>query len=145
MQAIHLSTNQPLSAEELRAEGVLYQQLSLDEAEYQPVLDALRAEHGYIEQDLIALRPDTPKLDQMLAKFDSEHLHSEDEVRFILEGQGIFDIRSGDDRFIRVKVEAGDLIIVPKERYHRFELTETKTITAVRLFQNQSGWVPQYR
>lgn len=145
MQAIHLSTNQPLSAEELRAEGVLYQQLSLDEAEYQPVLDALRAEHGYIEQDLIALRPDTPKLDEMLAKFDSEHLHSEDEVRFILEGQGIFDIRSGDDRFIRVKVEAGDLIIVPKERYHRFELTETKTITAVRLFQNQSGWVPQYR
>jgi len=64
---------------------------------------------------------------------------------FVLEGEGIFDIRSKGDRWMRVKVEAGDLIVVPKERYHRFELTETKTIRCVRLFQDASGWVPEYR
>jgi 1,2-dihydroxy-3-keto-5-methylthiopentene dioxygenase len=145
MQAIDLSTNQALSAEELRAQGVPYQKLSLDEASYQPALDALRKAHGYIEQDVIELDPETPQLEELLAKFDSEHLHGEDEVRFILRGEGVFDIRSTDDRWMRVKVEAGDLIIVPKGRYHRFELTESKTIVAVRLFQNPSGWVPQYR
>ena len=63
----------------------------------------------------------------------------------MLEGEGIFDIRSRDDRWMRVKVEEGDLIVVPAKRYHRFELTETKTIRCVRLFQDQSGWVPVYR
>lgn len=145
MQAIDPSTNEALSAEELRAQGVPYQQLSLDEALYQPVLEALRKEHGYIEQDVIELHPETPQLEELLAKFDAEHLHAEDEVRFILRGEGIFDIRSTEDRWMRVKVEAGDLIIVPKGRYHRFELTKSKTIVAVRLFQNPSGWLPQYR
>jgi ribulose-5-phosphate 4-epimerase/fuculose-1-phosphate aldolase len=48
------------------------------------------------------------------------------------------------DLFV-LDLDGNDLIIVPKGRYHRFELTESKTIVAVRLFQNPSGWVPQYR
>jgi 1,2-dihydroxy-3-keto-5-methylthiopentene dioxygenase len=63
----------------------------------------------------------------------------------VLEGEGVFDIRSRDDRWMRVTVEEGDLIIVPKNRHHRFFLTDRKTIRCVRLFQDQSGWVPQYR
>ncbi len=46
---------------------------------------------------------------------------------------------------MRVTVEAGDLIVVPKDRHHRFFLTETKQIRCVRLFQDSSGWVPHYR
>jgi 1,2-dihydroxy-3-keto-5-methylthiopentene dioxygenase len=66
-------------------------------------------------------------------------------VRFVLEGEGIFDIRSRDDRWMRVVVERGDLIVVPKDRHHRFMLTEHKTIRCVRLFQDKSGWTPHYR
>lgn len=145
MRAHFLDDEATIAPETLRAEGVLNETLPLDPAAYQPRIDALKSEHGYIEQDTVALRPDTPDLDAICKKFDDEHLHDEDEVRFVLEGAGVFDIRSRDDRWMRVVVEAGDLIVVPAKRWHRFELTDTKTIHCVRLFQDRSGWVPHYR
>jgi 1,2-dihydroxy-3-keto-5-methylthiopentene dioxygenase len=140
-----LDRDEVISPSQLNEQGVYYVQLSTDEVAYQPPVDALKAERGYIEQDVIALRPDTPNLDAICAKFVDEHLHDDDEVRFVLEGAGIFDIRSQDDRWMRVVVEPGDLIVVPKDRHHRFLLTDAKTIRCVRLFRDTSGWVPRYR
>lgn len=134
-----------ITAERLNSEGVLYQALPLEAGGYQPALDALKTEAGYIEQDQVELLPDNPKLDEICAKFIDEHLHDDDEVRFVLEGAGVFDIRSSDDRWMRVTVEAGDLIVVPAGRYHRFFLTDAKHIRCVRLFKDASGWVPTYR
>ena len=68
-----------------------------------------------------------------------------DEVRFVLAGEGIFDIRAADGRWMRVAVEAGDLIVVPADLYHRFFLTERQQIRCVRLFKDAAGWVPEYR
>jgi 1,2-dihydroxy-3-keto-5-methylthiopentene dioxygenase len=119
--------------------------LSVDPVAYQAPLDALKVERGYMEQDIVALDPSTPNLEAICAKFVDEHTHDDDEVRFVLEGSGIFDIRSRDDRWMRVEVETGDLIIVPKDRCHRFLLTDTKHIRCVRLFKDSSGWVPRYR
>jgi 1,2-dihydroxy-3-keto-5-methylthiopentene dioxygenase len=134
-----------ISAEQLNAQGVYYAELGTEEAAYAPRVDALKRERGYIEQDIVALSPQTPNLDAICAKFVDEHHHTDDEVRFVLEGEGIFDIRSRDDRYMRVVVEPGDMIIVPKDRHHRFLLTESKTIRCVRLFRDTSGWVPVYR
>jgi 1,2-dihydroxy-3-keto-5-methylthiopentene dioxygenase len=137
-----------LDVEHLRRNGVTYERLELDplgmEA-YQSTLDTLKRERGYIEQDIVALQPDTPNLEAICAKFSPEHLHTDDEVRFVLAGEGIFDIRDSEDRWMRVTVEAGDLIVVPKDRYHRFFLTEGQQIRCVRLFQDTAGWVPHYR
>jgi 1,2-dihydroxy-3-keto-5-methylthiopentene dioxygenase len=124
---------------------VLAAELATDEARYRAPLDALKAERGYVAEDVVALAPETPNLDAICAKFVDEHTHDEDEVRFVLEGEGIFDIRSHDDRWMRVTVEPGDLIVVPKDRNHRFMLTERKAIRCVRLFKDASGWVPHYR
>lgn len=132
-----------IDAARLEAEGITYQVLETEA--YQRPLDALAAEHGYVHQDEVALRPDTPKLEEICAKFLDEHLHEEDEVRFVLEGAGVFEIRSREDAWMRVLVEPGDLIVVPKERYHRFYLTDAKTIRCARLFQDVSGWIPHYR
>ncbi|MCA9543626.1 MAG: cupin domain-containing protein [Myxococcales bacterium] len=129
----------------LASQGVTYERLPLDPAAYQGPLDALKAANGYIEQDIVQLAPDTPNLDAICAKFDKEHTHDDDEVRFVLEGEGIFDIRTTDDRMMRVVVEAGDLIVVPADRHHLFLLTEKKHIRCVRLFQDAAGWVPHYR
>lgn len=134
-----------LDADELTAQGVTYQALPTDPAGYQPALDRVREERGYVEQDVIALHPDVPDLDSICAKFLDEHHHTEDEVRFVLEGDGVFDIRSHDDRWMRVLVEPGDLIVVPAYRKHRFLLTDRKTIRCVRLFRDKAGWVPHYR
>ena len=145
MHAQNIDTGRLLTAEELRSHGIYHRVLPLDEAVYQPELEELKQKHGYIEQDIVELRPDTPDLDVICAKFDGEHLHVEDEVRFVLEGEGVFEIRSDDDCWLRVTVERGDLIVVPARRYHRFELTDSQTIRCVRLFKDKSGWVPHYR
>lgn len=129
----------------LRRNGVTYEQLDLAADAYQAKLDVLRHERGYIEQDIVALAPTTENLQAICAKFADEHLHTDDEVRFVLAGQGIFDIRDDDDRWMRVTVEPGDLIVVPKHRHHRFFLTDSQQIRCVRLFQDSAGWVPHYR
>lgn len=128
---------------ELAAVGVVHERLPLDD--FQGALDRLRSERGYVAQDEIALRPDTPGLEDVLARFKDEHLHRDDEVRFVLDGAGIFDIRGPDGRWIRVHVERGDLLVVPAMLYHRFFLTEQRQIRCVRLFKDAAGWVPEYR
>jgi 1,2-dihydroxy-3-keto-5-methylthiopentene dioxygenase len=128
---------------DLAAVGVLYEKLPTDE--FQPALDRLARERGYVTQDVVELRPDTPNLEGILGKFKDEHLHRDDEVRFVVEGEGIFDIRGADERWIRVRVERGDLIVVPADLYHRFFLTERRQIRCVRLFKDAAGWVPEYR
>jgi 1,2-dihydroxy-3-keto-5-methylthiopentene dioxygenase len=145
MKATWLDQARELSKEELLANDVYYAQLETDPARFQAPLDQLKQERGYIEQDEVQLSPATPNLDAICAKFVDEHFHDDDEVRFVLEGEGIFDIRSKDDQWMRVVVERGDLIVVPANRHHRFLLTETKQIRCVRLFKDTSGWTPHYR
>lgn len=135
----------PLDVAHLRANGVTYERLELAGEAFQSRLDVLKTERGYIEQDVIELHPNTDNLEAICAKFVDEHLHTDDEVRFVLEGEGVFDIRDDADRWMRITVEAGDLIVVPKDRHHRFFLTERKQIRCVRLFQDAAGWVPHYR
>jgi 1,2-dihydroxy-3-keto-5-methylthiopentene dioxygenase len=150
VRAFYRDDNSPIDVGGLEANGVIYRRLGLDAAQYQPALDELRTRRGYVTQDEVALSPATPNLDAILAKFDPEHLHEDDEVRFVLEGEGVFDIRSnpdeeGAERWMRVTVEPGDLIVVPKGKNHRFELTDKRTIRCARLFKDPAGWTPVYR
>ena len=139
----HTPSAAPIAEADLRAAGVLYERLPL--ADYQGALERLKAERGYVAQDIVELHPTMPNLQTVCDKFKDEHLHRDDEVRFVLEGAGIFDIRATDGRWMRVEVEAGDLIVVPADLYHRFFLTEQQQIRCVRLFKDASGWVPEYR
>jgi 1,2-dihydroxy-3-keto-5-methylthiopentene dioxygenase len=113
-------------------------------AAYQPEVDALKARGGYITADVIDVKPDTPNLDAMLARFSREHWHDEDEVRFIVEGRGLFHVHPPDGPVFAVEVEAGDLIRVPRGTHHWFDLCADRRIRAIRLFQDKSGWTPHY-
>jgi len=137
--------SQKIDGNILEANGVIYRQLPMEKNGYQPHLDELTKRRGYITQDEVQLKPDMPNLDAVLAKFDPEHKHDDDEVRFVLAGEGVFDIRSNDERWMRVIVEPGDLIVVPKGKHHRFELTAKKHIHCVRLFKDPAGWTAIYR
>jgi 1,2-dihydroxy-3-keto-5-methylthiopentene dioxygenase len=146
MKAHWLDSNDgSIAPGDLAEQGVAYHQLRTDPAAYRSSVDMLKSDRGYIEEDIIELAPTTPDLDAICAKFVDEHSHDEDEVRFVLEGEGIFDIRSNDDRWMRIVVQPGDLIVVPAGRHHRFLLTDAKRIRCVRLFRDKSGWVPHYR
>ena len=75
-------------------------------AAYTPKIDELKARGGYVTADVIDVKPDTPGLDAMLAKFSTEHWHDEDEVRFIVEGRGLFHIHPPDRPVFAIEVEA---------------------------------------
>lgn len=111
---------------------------------YAPEIERLKQAGGYVTADVINVRPDTPNLDAMLAKFDKEHTHSEDEVRFTVAGQGVFWIHPADGPVFSIEVHAGDLINVPAGTKHWFHLCESRSIRCIRLFQETSGWTPEY-
>ncbi len=139
------STSAACTVEDLARAGVTYRYLSTDPAKYEPALKELCAAGGYTARDEVGLSRDTHNLQGLLDKFKDEHLHEEDEVRFVLEGAGIFDIRSAEDRWMHVEVQPGDVLVVPRNRYHRFFLTDDCRIRCVRLFQDPAGWKPIYR
>ena len=111
---------------------------------YSREIDKLKARGGYVTADVIAVTAQTPGLDAMLAKFSREHWHDEDEVRFIIQGSGVFHIHPKGQPVVAIEVEAGDLIRVPRGTLHWFDLCPDKQIRAIRLFQDPSGWTPQY-
>jgi 1,2-dihydroxy-3-keto-5-methylthiopentene dioxygenase len=113
-------------------------------AAYKTKIDELKARGGYQTADVIDVWPNTPNLDAMLNKFNSEHWHDEDEVRFIVEGRGLFHIHPKNAPVFAIEVEAGDLIRVPKGTHHWFDLCGDRRIRAIRLFQDISGWTPHY-
>src|SRR5258706_1391517 len=143
MKAYWLESGETITEQELKKNNVDYSKLDINN--YQPDLELKKAANNYVTQDVVEITPQTPNLETILAKFDKEHLHTDDEVRFVLAGSGIFDIRSIDDRWMRVEGFSGDYISVPKNRHHRFFCMKDNFIRCVRLFKDNSGWTPLYR
>jgi 1,2-dihydroxy-3-keto-5-methylthiopentene dioxygenase len=110
---------------------------------YAAEIEEMKRRGGYVTADVIDVNPETPGLDAMLARFDKEHTHSEDEVRFILAGRGIFFLHLGD-MVASVEVGPGDMLRVPKGTTHWFTLCEDRRIRAIRWFQDTAGWTPHY-
>jgi 1,2-dihydroxy-3-keto-5-methylthiopentene dioxygenase len=111
---------------------------------YRDDIEKLKARGGYVTADVIDVRPATPGLDAMLAKFSREHWHDEDEVRYIIAGSGVFHIHPREGPVTAIEVEAGDLIRVPRGTWHWFDLCTDRRIRAIRLFQDPAGWAPNY-
>ena len=112
---------------------------------FEEEVERLKKEGSYVTADVIAIKPDMPNLDAMLARFDREHLHTEDEVRFVVDGRGVFTIHTEDDVVYDVEVHPGDLLVVPINTWHWFTLCEDRQIKCIRVFQSTDGWTPHYR
>lgn len=126
---------------ELAQLNVLYYPITSTEQ-----VDALAKERGYKNQDMVnisidAFGGDFTALLSKLNVFYEEHLHEDEEIRYIVEGEGYFDIKNEHTgQWIRCYVEKGDLLIVPAGVYHRFTLTTKNYIVARRLFQDEPKW-----
>lgn len=129
----------------------LLAQEQLDDAEEEQVLIALdgyfeqlRQSAGYQARDLIVLHPAISNLDAVLAKFDRCHTHDDDEVRYIIVGEGIFGFVRPDGSQVELTVQAEEYINVPAGTEHWFRLTPNKRVKAVRYFITTEGWIPNY-
>jgi 1,2-dihydroxy-3-keto-5-methylthiopentene dioxygenase len=150
-----LTTDGAEIARELRACGVRFERWAAESelapgaapadvlAAYASSVERLKSEGGYGTVDVIRLPKGTPDTAPMRAKFLDEHLHTEDEVRFFVEGSGAFYLHLGV-RIYQVVCVRGDLISVPANTLHWFDMGPDPEFTAIRFFNNQEGWVAQY-
>ena len=111
---------------------------------YDGPLRKLMEQGGYTTADVINVTSETPGLQGMLDRFNKEHWHDQDEVRFITRGRGLFHIHPEDGPVFSIQVERGDMINVPRGTHHWFDLCDDRTIRAIRLFQDTAGWTPRY-
>jgi 1,2-dihydroxy-3-keto-5-methylthiopentene dioxygenase len=112
-------------------------------AAYRDSVDRLMREKGFRSVDVIKMVPDHPQKVELRNKFLSEHTHSEDEVRFFVEGQGLFNIHK-QGKVFAVLCEKGDLIGVPDGTPHWFDMGPQPSFIAIRLFTNTEGWVAHF-
>jgi 1,2-dihydroxy-3-keto-5-methylthiopentene dioxygenase len=131
--------------------GALVEKYLLSDEEKEEILNVFADEisdissrRGYKAQDVISLSDHTPNLDTLLTNFKNEHHHTDDEVRFIVSGHGVFVIQSKEGEFFEVHLSPGDLISVPENTRHYFTLEEDRKVVAVRIFVTTEGWVPIY-
>eukprot|EP00249_Psilotum_nudum_P009536 c21997_g1_i1 orf=169-885(+) len=138
----HVNPRQYVSIEQLAGLGVLYWRLDASNYEQDPELQQIRKDRGYTYQDVIDVAPDRlPNYVDKLKSFYIEHIHMDEEIRYVLDGSGYFDVRDLDDRWIRIWTKASDMIVLPAGIYHRFTLDENNYIKVMRLFVGEPVWV----
>lgn len=129
-------------AEALHADGADAEILRTQDYWLKPFME----QNGYRTADVIRVTPMTPNVSAIRDKFLREHTHSEDEVRFFVEGEGLFWFHNEtpEDEVFSVRCSAGDLLTVPADTKHWFDLGHAPRLCAIRIFTDQAGWVPHY-
>lgn len=112
---------------------------------YSKDLNPFMEQGGYQTADVINMKPGMEGYDAIRAKFLSEHIHTEDEIRFFVDGQGIFWFNMETEPVFNLLCERGDLISVPAGTKHWFDAGASRPfVKAIRIFIDMSGWVPHY-
>ena len=110
---------------------------------YRGSVDRLMKHYNFKSADVISMTPDHPDREALRKKFLDEHTHSDFEVRFFVEGQGLFFIHA-TDRVHAILCKQGDLISVPANTPHWFDMGLAPRLKCIRLFTTPEGWVANY-
>ena len=112
---------------------------------YEKYLKPFMENGGYETADVLSINVLTENYEAIRAKFLSEHVHTEDEIRFFVDGQGLFWFNLETEPVFNLLCQRGDLISVPAGNKHWFDAGEKNPfVKAIRIFIDMSGWVPHY-
>lgn len=142
-----LDPPQPVSLEKLLQLGVEYYKLDHLHIEEEGKLAKLRKERSFTYEDHINISKESlgDQFEPKCKAFWNEHLHPDLEIRFFIDGNGYFDVRDENDKWIRMELVPGDLIILPAGIYHRFTLDVNEHCNLLRYFVGVPKWTPYPR
>ena len=141
-----MEPNVPVSKKGLEELGGIHWKLDADAHEDDPHLEKIKADRGYTYTDVICVSPDKlPGYETKIKTFFQEHLHTDEEIRYILDGSGYFDVRDKDDAWVRIAMRKGDMITLPAGIYHRFTMDTRNYTKAMRLFVGEPVWTAHNR
>ena len=112
-------------------------------ATYKREIEWTQERGNFPSVDAIRVLPDHPDRESLRQKFLKEHVHAEDEVRFFVEGCGLFCLHIGDE-VVQVLCETNDWISVPAGTRHWFDMGAKPCFCTLRFFNNPSGWVAEF-
>lgn len=112
-------------------------------AAYQDSVDKLNGIYGFKTMDVVSLRPDHPQKQEFREKFLAEHTHRDFEIRFFVDGHGLFYLHAKGKVYL-LYCEAGDLISVPANTTHWFDMGENPNFKCIRFFTAEDGWVGDF-
>lgn len=110
---------------------------------YAEQIERLRKQYAIQSVDVVALRPDNPQKDEFRQKFLAEHTHADFEIRFFVDGSGLFYLHIADKVYLML-CEKGDLITVPANTTHWFDMGANPNFKCIRLFTVADGWVGDF-
>lgn len=108
-------------------------------AAYKSDIDKLNEQYGFQSVDVVALQADNPKKAEMRGKFLDEHIHKDFEIRFFVDGSGVFYLHANNQVYVTL-CEKGDLISVPANTTHWFDMGENPSFKCIRFFTTENGW-----
>ena len=108
-------------------------------AAYDASVQTLNARYGFQSVDVVALRPDNPNKAEFRQKFLAEHIHKDFEIRFFVDGKGLFYLHANGQVYLTL-CEKGDLISVPANTTHWFDMGENPDFKCIRFFTTENGW-----
>jgi 1,2-dihydroxy-3-keto-5-methylthiopentene dioxygenase len=142
-------------ARRLAAKGVRFERWTAGEAlapdagqeavlaAYARPVAALNAEYGFRSLDVVSLGPDHPQRTELRARFLAEHTHADFEVRFFVDGRGLFYLHLGEEVWMLLCTK-GDLVSVPANTTHWFDMGERPDFKCIRFFTVPDGWVGSF-
>ncbi|AWB68571.1 acireductone dioxygenase [Saccharobesus litoralis] len=104
------------------------------------VINSIALLTKYKSRDLVSVDESTPNKADLRAKYMFEHTHNEDEVRFFVDGRALFCLHIGSNIY-QVICEKGDLISIPKDTAHWFDMGSNPNFSVIRFFMNEKGWI----
>jgi 1,2-dihydroxy-3-keto-5-methylthiopentene dioxygenase len=110
---------------------------------YRGSINRLMNDYGFKSVDVLSVQPDHPQREGLRQKFLAEHIHTDFEVRFFVDGEGLFYLHTGG-KVHAVLCTRGDLISVPANTLHWFDTGARPHFTVIRLFTTPEGWVAEY-
>ncbi len=97
-----------ITTEYLEKLGVLYYRFPNEQD-----VEKLAQDRSYKNKDVITVSPEKmgDVYEDKVKMFFNEHLHEDEEIRYIRDGAGFFDVRSEGDEWVRIQLEKDDLIV----------------------------------